>query len=72
MRRYVVTVNRDAIDKAGREGDVLDAIVIEDTMTGHLSYCREADLLNARLTQGPMRANGARVWIEADNVLPYA
>lgn len=72
MRRYIVTVNRDAIDKAGASGEVLDAIIIEDTETGALTYCREAEVLRAKITSGDMRQYGARVWIECDAVTPYA
>jgi hypothetical protein len=66
--RYIVTVDRDAIDK----GDLSAVVRVEDTTTGIVSTCASADLHGARVVSGPIRQDGAVVWIECEDVTTYA
>jgi hypothetical protein len=62
--RYIVTVNRDAIDK-GYEYPIR----VEDTTNGNIHQTDWA-LLSGEVVikYGPARQDGARVWIECDGV----
>lgn len=66
--RYIITVDRDAIDK----GDLTAVVRVEYLSTGQVVTCASADLIGARITSGPMRPDGAIVWIEAEDVVLYA
>jgi hypothetical protein len=66
--RYIVTVDRDAIDK----GDLSAVVRVEDASTGLVNTCAAADLHGARIVSGTMRPDGAVVWIECEDVTTYA
>lgn len=66
--RYIVTVDRDSIDR----GDLSAVVRVEDTTTGTVSTCAGAHLIGAQIVSGPMRQDGAVVWIECEDVVPYA
>lgn len=60
--RYIITVDQAAIQKE------LPAIHVYDSGTGFRANATEVELADARIMQGPMRQDGARVWIEAADV----
>jgi hypothetical protein len=62
--RYIVTVNRDAIDK-GYEYPIR----VEDMETGNVRQTCWLKLTGEVIIRsGPPRQDGARVWIECDGV----
>lgn len=65
--RYIVTVNRDAIER----GDLSAPVRVEDARTGEVSECASADLYGARIVSGEARPDGARVWIVCEDVVTY-
>jgi hypothetical protein len=62
--RYIVTVDRDRIDRKRS-----NAIRIEDTRSGSVQNVTRAALSgNVVILEGLPRQDGARVWIECDQV----
>jgi len=71
VRRYLISVDRDALDKSAPGDESVLPIRIEDTLRGTLINCREAELLGARIVYDAPRQDGTRVYIEADGVGPH-
>lgn len=68
--RFVITVNRDAVDK----GDP-NPVRVEDTLTGTVTHHARVQLGSRgmelpEVVSGPRRQDGATVWIEAAAVEP--
>jgi hypothetical protein len=61
--KYIVTVNRDGID----HGDP-KPILVEDPSGGKMRFSRVVFPAGAVMVYGEARRDGARVWIEADDV----
>lgn len=70
MRRFIVTVDRDSLARFREPHIGLQPILIEDTDATVAAHQRaaEVELHGAKIVFGPMRRDGARVWIEADLV----
>ena len=61
--KYIITVNRDGIDKGDPK-----PILVEDPSGGRLRFSRVVFPAGAEMVFGPARRDGARVWVEADDV----
>lgn len=61
--RYIITINRDGID----HGDP-KPILVEDPSGGKMRFSRVVLPAGAVVQYGEARRDGARVWIEADDV----
>ena len=69
MKRYVITVDRDGLEK----GTADNPIRVEDTQTGEITQCYSGGLdgrvLFRYAPEGqPGRRDGARVWFETDTL----
>lgn len=63
--RYIITVNRDRIDKGEPK-----AVRVERTKTGQITDVDSVTLLGwAQVVSGEPRQDGARVWIETDRIV---
>lgn len=67
MRRYAITIDR-ALLEATDPGACIDPILVEDLDTGGIERYATVELAGAQVVYGGPLRNGARVWIEADNV----
>jgi hypothetical protein len=61
--RYIITISRDGIDKGDPK-----PILVEDPSGGKLRFSRVVLPAGAEVIYGEARRDGARVWIEADDV----
>jgi hypothetical protein len=74
--RYRITVDRDVLDKTKPGADPKHQarpIRVEDTSTGTITHGRDVSFpLGARIVYGDPQQDGARVWIEAEGIVPRA
>jgi hypothetical protein len=65
MARYIITVNRAALDQGHED---CAPILVEDTRDGHFEAYSEVTIIGtSSIKYGPERENGATVWIECDD-----
>lgn len=62
--KYIVTV-----DPALVEAEDPYPIRVEDILTGEVYRVSGGDIVQGRIVAGPQRRDGARVWIECEDVL---